>query len=169
MPRAAPPPASTSEPLAKYSEHLLEVRRDFVLFPDRVVVTARWLLRGRFEVVVPLGRLVPGHRRVIVRYRFFRYAGWVLAIGALTFAALYYPSRGENLSPVALCALAVAVAGALGTALAYPLRRLEFARFLTPTGRPGLDVGVGRGDAATFAAFVRAVDREIPRSQRAPR
>jgi len=65
--------------------------------------------------------------------------------------------------PLGYLALAVAVAGAVLIALSYPLRQLEFARFDTRSGRPGLDVGAGGGDRARFRAFVSAVQRQIRR------
>ncbi len=74
------------DPLATYSERLLEVRREFFLYPDRVVVKAHWLLKGNFEHTVRLENLKSDYRRLVVRYRVYRYAGWVLAVGSLLFA-----------------------------------------------------------------------------------
>ena len=78
---AAEDGSMTSEPLATYTEHLLEVRREFALYEDRVVVRARWLPRRRFEHVVKLAGLDAAVQEIVVRYRMYRYAGWILAIG----------------------------------------------------------------------------------------
>jgi hypothetical protein len=86
------------EPLATYSERFLEVRRRFALYPDRVVVEARWRWRGRFETTVPLGTLRPEVRYVTVRYRLHRYAGWALALSLLGLAAAVYRPGGTVLT-----------------------------------------------------------------------
>lgn len=157
------PSAVSGAPLATYSERLLEVRRDFALYPDRVVVTARWLLRGHYQHIVQLRNLTSGHKRLVIRYRMYRIAGWVLALGSLAFAAIYYSASGGPIGVAGYAALSVAVFGAVALALAYPLRRLEFARFDTRAGRPGLDIGGRSADDPRFTEFVRAVDREIRR------
>jgi hypothetical protein len=60
--------------LATHSERLLEVRRDFTLYADRIVVRARWFFTRRFEHVVQLTALtgevhfVRQVRRQIRRY-----------------------------------------------------------------------------------------------------
>jgi hypothetical protein len=77
----------STRPLATYSERLLEVRRDFTLYEDRIVVQARWFPQRRFEQVVKLATLKGEFRETTVRYRMYRYAGWLLAIGALSYAA----------------------------------------------------------------------------------
>jgi len=82
------------KPIATYTERLLEVRREFVLYEDQVIVRARWLLKGSFENVVKLATLKSEIQELTIRYRVYRYAGWVMAIGALGFAAAYYRAGG---------------------------------------------------------------------------
>ena len=150
-------------PLATYSERLLEVRRDFTLYDDRVVVQAWWLPRRRFEHVVKLTALTGEIQELTIRYRMYRYAGWVLAVGSLAFAACYYYAQGAALSIVGYVALAVTICGALFVALTYPQRRIRFARFRTKAGAIGLDVGNAGNDRATFDQFVQQVRRQIRR------
>lgn len=152
-----------SDPVAVYSERLLEVRREFLLYENRVVVKARWLARGSFEHTVKLGALQREPRRFTIRYRLHRYAGWVLAVGSLLFAMVYY--RGEHEGLFGYAALTLAVLGAIAVALTYPLRRIQFARFDPVSGRGGLDIGSAGNDEATFLGFVRAVEREIRRQR----
>lgn len=151
----------TSEPLATYTERLLEVRREFALHEDRVLVRARWLPKRRFERVVELAGLEGDVQEIVVRYRMYRYAGWILAIGALAFAACSYGAGGGPLGVGGYLALAVTVAGALLVAITYPNRRIHFARFSSRGGRIGLDVGSAGNDTATFQQFVEAVRRQI--------
>ncbi len=155
---------SSSEPLAVYTERLLEVRRRFVLYPDRVVVEARWLLKGSFEHTVRLASLKNQYRRLLVRYRLFWYAGWILAIGALLFAVAFHQAQGGPVGAGGYAMLAVAILGALMLVVTYPLRRLEFVRFDPKSGRGGLDIGLAGNDAQTFERFVRLVEQQVLRS-----
>jgi hypothetical protein len=156
---------TTDEPIATYTERLLEVRRDFTLYQDRVVVRARWLLKGRFESTVPLDTLSGETREVLVRYRMFRYAGWVMALGAIFFAMAYYSAEGGPIGILGYIALGLAVLGAAFTAATYPNRRIRFTRFDARSGRGGLDVGLAGNSAEAFHDFVEHVARQIARSR----
>jgi hypothetical protein len=151
------------DPLAAYSERLLEVKREFLLFPDHVVVRAQWLLKGRFEHTVRLSTLKSDYRPLVIRYRVFRYAGWVLALGGLFFAMVFYQSKGGPLGLWGYLTLGVAILGAVALAVTYPLRRLAFVRFDPKSGRGGLDIGSAGNDEAKFRGFVRAVQQQITR------
>lgn len=155
--------AVSTQPLATYSERLLEVRREFALYDDRVVVEARWLLNRRFEHVVKLATLNGEFQEITIRYRLYRYAGWILAIGALVFAMYYYNAQDAALPTIGYLALGVTIVGALLMALTYPNRRIRFARFRTRAGRIGLDIGSAGNDTAAFEQFVQQVRRQIRR------
>jgi hypothetical protein len=155
--------AVSTQPLATYSERLLEVRRDFTLYDDRVVVQARWFPNRKFEHVVKLASLKGAIQEITIRYRMYRYAGWVLAIGALAYAVCYYNAQGVALGAVGYVALSVTICGAVFMALTYPHRRIRFARFHTRAGRIGLDIGSAGNDLATFEKFVQQVRRQIHR------
>ncbi len=152
----------STQPLATYSERLLEVRRDFTLYHDRVVVQARWFPNRRFEHVVKLDTLRREVQEITIRYRMHRNAGWVLAVGALAYAACYYYAQGMTLQVVGYVALSVAICGAVLTALTYPNRRIRFARFRMRTGKIGLDIGSAGSDITAFEKFVQQVGRQIP-------
>lgn len=154
----------TAKPIATYTERLLEVRREFILYEDRIVVRACWLLRGRFEHVVRLATLKPEIRDLHIRYRLFRYAGWVLAAGALLFAIAYYGARDGAVGVFGHMAMGVMILGTGLMALTYPHRRLRFARFDPRAGRGGLDIGCAGNDMAAFKAFVETVRRRIARA-----
>ena len=153
----------STQPLATYSERLWEVRRDFALYDDRVVVRARWFLRRRFEHVVKLATLSGELQEITIRYRMYRYAGWLLAIGALAYAACYYNAQNTTLRTVGYVALIVTICGAASLALTYPDRRIRFAQFPSRAGRIGLDIGSAGNDSAAFEQFVRQVQRQIQR------
>jgi hypothetical protein len=153
-----------SEPRATYSERLLEVRREFALYDDRVVVRARWFPNRRVEHVVQLKAIKGEYKEIVVRYRLYRYAGWVLALGLLVFAMCYYRAQNAELGVFGYVALGVAIVGALLMAVTYPNRRIRFARFLTPKGRPALDIGCAGNDTAAFEKFAELVRRQIRRS-----
>jgi hypothetical protein len=147
--------------IATYTERLLEVRREFSLYEDCVVVRARWYLCRNYEHVVKLATLKGEFQQLTVRYRIHRYAGWVLAAGALVFAMTYYNSKGAALGSVGWVALGVLIVGAVATALTYRNRRIRFARFNSRSGRPGLDIGCAGNNVAVFEEFVGHVRRQI--------
>ena len=152
----------SAKPIATYSERLLEVRRELELYEDRVVVRASWFPRRRFENVVPLGGLRSALEEITIRYRVHRYAGGILAIGALGLAALYYRFR-DAMGVLGYLALAVAICGAVLLILTYPNRRIRFVRFRTRSGKAGLDIGSAGNDMATFERFVEQVRAQIRR------
>ena len=153
----------SDQPLATYSERLLEVRRDFALYADRVVVRARWFPRRTFEHVVKLADLTGKFEEITIRYRMYRYAGWVLAVAALVFAACFYYAQETGLRALGHVALAAAICGAVLLALTYPHRRIRFARFRAKSGRIGLDVG-STGNPDVFTRFVDQVSRQARRA-----
>lgn len=148
-------------PLATYSERLLEVRRDFSLFPDRVEVKARWLLKGTFQTTVRLDTLAPEPREFFVRYRVYRVAGWAMALSLLAFAMAVYSAAGAPVHPLGYLALAVGVPAAAVMLLTFPNRRIRFARFDARAGRGGLDVGCAGSNLEAFQAFLAATRRQI--------
>ena len=135
-----------------------------MLYDDRVVVQARWRLKGRFEHVVRLAALNSEIQELTIRYRLYRNAGWVLAVGALVFAAAYYNAKGEPLGIVGNIAMGVMILGAALMAMTYPNRRIRFARFNSKAGRPGLDIGCAGNDVAVFKGFVEQVRRRISKA-----
>jgi len=155
--------AVNTQPLATYSERLLEVRRDFALYEDRVVVQARWFPNRRFQHVVKLATLRGDFEEITIRYRMYRYAGWIVALGALVFAVCTYDAQGGTLGIVGYGALGVTICGIALMAATYAHRRIRFARFPTQAGPAGLDIGSAGNDSATFENFVCQVRRQIRR------
>lgn len=147
--------------IATYTERLLEVRREFALYEDRVVVQARWRLKGSFEHIVKLTTLKGDIQELTIRYRMYRYSGWVMAVGGLVFAMSYYYAAGGPLGIVGHIAMGVMILGSAFMALTYPNRRVRFARFNSKAGLPGLDIGCAGNDMAAFKKFVEQVRRQI--------
>jgi hypothetical protein len=163
MPRATD---HTRQPIATYTERLLEVRREFALYEDRVVVEAQWRLNKRFEHVVKLATLQGEIEELTIRYRMYRYAGWVMALGALVFAMSYYDAEGRALGIVGQIAMGVMILGAVFVALTYPNRRVRFVRFISKSGLAGLDIGCAGNEMAVFQKFVERVRRQIANASR---
>ena len=133
------------------------------MYDDRVVVQACWFPNRRFEHVVNLATLKGEFQEVTIRYRMYRYAGWVMAIGALVFAMCHYGAQGAALGALGYVALGLTICGAALLTLTYPHRRIRFARFHTQAGRAGLDIGNAGNDTASFETFVQQVRRQIRR------
>jgi hypothetical protein len=70
------------------------------LYDDRVVVQARWFPNRWYEDIVELASLKAEVQEITVRYRLYRYAAWLTAIGALAYAACYYYGQAKQLAPV---------------------------------------------------------------------
>ncbi len=153
------------KPIATYTERLLEVRREFVLYEDRVVVRAQWLLKGNFETVVKLAALKNEIKELTIRYRLYRYAGWVMAAGALAFAVAYYRAAGGSPGIVGQIAMGVMILGMAFMVLTSRNRRIRFARFNSKSGAAGLDIGCAGNDPAVFKEFVQQVRRQISKAQ----
>ncbi|MHB0955996.1 MAG: hypothetical protein ACYC0X_06400 [Pirellulaceae bacterium] len=148
-------------PIATYTERLLEVRREFALYQDRVIVQARWWPNKRYEHVVKLATLKSEIHELMIRYRLHRYAGWVMAVGALVFAMMYYNAQGGALGVIGYIAFGVMLLGAALLGVTYPNRRIRFVRFNTKSGRAGLDIGCAGNEMAVFQQFVEQVRRQI--------
>ena len=149
------------KPIATYTERLLEVRREFALYEDRVIVRARWLLKGSFENVVKLATLKADIQELTIRYRMYRYAGWVMAVGALAFAVAYYRAGDGPLGMLGHIAMGVMILGMAFMVLTSRNRRIRFARFNSKSGPAGLDIGCAGNDVSVFKEFVERVRRQI--------
>jgi len=150
-----------SEPIARYAERLLPVRRDFALYPDRVEVEARWLLGRRYRSTVRLSTLKPDHRPLQMRLKWHRYGIWTSVAGAAVVAVTMIPPRPGPLSWATIAGIALGAAGLLLALLTR--RRVLFARF-DPVRTPGgLDIACAGPQTEAFDAFVRRIEREIRR------
>jgi hypothetical protein len=156
--------AVDAKAIATYTERLLEVRREFALYRDRVVVQAQWRLKGKFTHVVKLAALDGEVQELTIRYRMYRYAGWVLMAGALVFALSYYYAEGRPPGTVGHIAIGVMILGATVRALTFLNRRVRFARFNSKSGHAGLDIGSAGNDIAVFEEFVKQVRRQIAKA-----
>lgn len=154
----------SDRPIATYTERLLEVQRDFALYPDRVVVTARWVLKGTFETVVRLATLRSEIQELTIRYRLFRYSSWIITAGGLLFAVAYFLARGGPLGMLGHVAVGTMILGMMLMGLTYQNRRIKFARFNSKSGRAGLDIGSAGNKPAAFKQFVEQVKRQIQKA-----
>ena len=152
------------EPLAVYRERMVQVQRVFALYPDRVVVRARWLLRGTHEMAIRLATLKSEPRQIIIRNRWFKHALLVVAIGVAV--ALLCGKADASRAYRLASAVGWGVAAA-GTAVAFmSYRKIVFARFDALSGRGGLDIAFAGSRREDFETFVRAVGKQIRKSQR---
>ncbi len=146
-------------PIATYTESLLQVRRSFVLFPDRVEVRASWLLGKTHTTTVRLSDLTARSTEFYVRNRWMKRA---LVLGSFAVAAAVVfgrPGQGPWAQRVSL--VAWVAAACCGLVLARTVRRVRFVRLLRPDGKAGLDLAQSGPDIARFEEFVAAVRRQI--------
>ncbi|MGI5865878.1 MAG: hypothetical protein ACOX6T_28000 [Myxococcales bacterium] len=149
-------------PIAKYTECLLQVRRELVLFEDRVEIEARWLLGGTHRMAVKLSDLTPRTTEFFVRNRWAKRA---ILIGSLAVAAAVVfgrPGQGPwaqsaGMVGWVLAAVCAAIAG-------LTIRKIRFVRLLRHDGKAGLDVAQAGPDAARFEDFLAAIKRQVRRA-----
>ena len=146
-------------PISTYRERLLQVRRDFELYPDRVDIRARWSLKGRFDSSVDLSGLDPKYRSFYIRNKLFKPAIVVLICGA---AILFFSGDLDKLramSPLPVLGSAVAL---VGLALSWlTSRRIRFVQFQARHDRAGLDIACAGPDKDSFSQFVSQVQKRI--------
>jgi hypothetical protein len=150
-------------PIATYRERLVQVRREFRLYRDRVVVQARWLSGRKYQNTIPLEGLDPKPSQARIRQRAFKRA---LPIALLAAAAAVVISRPgyEWLQPWLKYALygVFIVFGAVA-AISWP--KVLFIRFnARESKKPGLDIARAGPDASNFETFVEAVRTQIRRA-----
>jgi hypothetical protein len=154
--------APTEQPIAVYTERLVQVRRTMALYDDRIEVEARWLLGARHRITIRLASLTPRTTEIFVRNRWTKHA---ILLGSLAVAAAVVLGRpgygpwGERAS-----ALGWAAAGLCAAVAALTFRKVRFVRLLRPDGRPGLDIAHAGPDAGRFDGFVAAVKQQVRRA-----
>jgi len=148
-----------TDPIETYDERLLQVKRRFELYPDRIVVRARWLWRGTFETTVRLSTLDPRYRSFFIRNKLFKPS--MLVLGAGLIIALLSGNLDDlrTLSPLPVTGMAIAL---VGLALSWlTSRRIRFVHFPSREKGAGVDVGCAGREKANFDAFVSQVQRRI--------
>ena len=155
---------ATQSPMETYVERLVQVGRVFELYPDRVVVCAKWWWGRPYETTVPLASLNPNCVYQPIRYRLFKHGILALAIG-VALAVLFGRSDGTLFHQAALVGgWVIAAAGLAIGAITY--QRVMFARFPPRAGRGGLDIAQSGPDRERFEEFVKLVQRQIRKQNR---
>jgi hypothetical protein len=150
------------DPIATYHERLLQVGRRFELYPDRIVIRARWLWRGTFENTVPLAKLDPRYRSFHIRNKWFKPSMLVLSVGIAIALLSGDLDALRALEPLPVLGVTVAL---VGLALSWlTVRRIRFVHFPARDGGKGLDIGCAGREKAQFDAFVKEVQRRIRKS-----
>jgi hypothetical protein len=147
------------DPENTYQERLLQVARRFELYPDRVVVRARWLWKGRFDTTVPLGSLDPQYRSILIRNKLFKPAMAVLLVGLTLTLLSGDVEQLRAMAPLPVLGVCVTLVGVLLSWLTA--RRIRFVRFPSLGGGAGLDVGCAGPDKRNFETFVGELQRRI--------
>jgi len=147
------------DPIATYTERLLQVRRVFTLYPDKVVVDAHWLVKGSFRSTILLDSLKPACHEHHLRNKLFRKAALVATIGVVLVAWTVYPRIPSPLPILTIVAGVIAVAALALTAMTRP--RILFVHFDTREGKPGLDIARAGPDKTQFDNFVKLIQKQI--------
>lgn len=147
-------------PLANYRERLPQVRRDFELYPDHVLVRARWTLSGKeYTQRIELDTLKCDTTTFFIRQRWFKRALGIAAL-AVASAVVFSQPAYQHWNPWVVRGLYV-LAIAAGVVMAATARKVKFIRFVTSAGRPGLELAAIGPDAGRFDEFVAAVRKRV--------
>ena len=137
---------ATDFSLDMYVERLVQEARVFELYPDRVVVSAKWWWGRPYQTTVPLASLSPDCVYQPIRYRLFKHSILALAIG-IALVLLFGRPDGTWVQQAPLSA-AGRRRGAGFAAMTY--QRVMFARFPPRAGRGGLDIAQSGPDRERF-------------------
>lgn len=154
----------TMEPLATYIERLPQVTRTFTLYPDKVLVQAKWRFGGQFQNTIPLASLEPNPRTLLIRQHWHKYARWTFAAGAILAGLVIYAKGTTPLPPLAMAGGIIAALGMVLMMMTY--RKVPFVRF-DPAKKKGAGLDIARAgpDAANFESFIQLLRQHI-RDQR---
>ena len=147
------------DPIATYTERLLQVRRTFTLYDDKVVVDAHWLLRGHFRSTIPLASLTRDVKEHYIRNKLFKTGGLIAAVGVILVAWTVYPRLTWPPPIVTIIGAIIAIVGLVLSALTYP--KVLFVHFETREGKPALDIGRVGPDKARFNEFIMRIRKQI--------
>ncbi|HCF60453.1 MAG TPA: hypothetical protein DFS52_20940 [Myxococcales bacterium] len=149
-------------PLARYTERLLQVRRELALFEDRVEIEARWLLGGTHRTTVKLSDLTPRTTELFVRNRWAKRA---ILVGALAVSAAVVFGRPNQEPWVQSASMVGWVVTAICAVIAgLSFRKIRFVRLLRHDGKAGLDIAQAGPDALRFEDFLTAIKRQVRRA-----
>ncbi len=148
------------QPIATYRERLLQVRRDFMLFPDRIIVEARWLNGRRYRNTIPLHSLNPKPQQTMRRQRIFRRTLTIALLSAATAVVISRPGY-EILHPwLAYILYALFVFFGIVTLRAWP--KVLFIQFASrQEEKPGLDIARAGPDKRNFDTFIEQIRKQI--------
>jgi hypothetical protein len=155
------------DPIATYTERLLQVQRTFTLYPDHVQVQAHWRFGRNYTNNIPLDSLKPTTRETYIRYHFFRQALLIATIGLIFAVWPMYPRIPWPLPPYSIAGIIVTLIGLILAAFTYP--KILFLRFDSQKKAPGLDIARSGPDKAHFDDFVEAVRKQIKKQKNRPR
>ena len=155
--------ANQQPPLSTYADRLLQVRRQFLLYPDRVEVVATWTLGKKHHNVVKLTDLQQQPKTITIRNRWCKRSITVAMLAAATAVVISRPGYSDWMRQAANAVWGVA--GAAAVVAVATFRKSRFARFARYDGTPGLDIGSAGPDARRFNEFTQAVQKQI-RKQR---
>jgi hypothetical protein len=147
------------DPIRTYRERLIQVRRRFELYTDRVDIQAKWLLRGEFVSSVRLQALDPQFRSFYIRNKLFKPSMFMLVIG---FSIVFLAGDVDRLRALAPVSVVGVVVTLVGIAMSWlTSRRIRFVQFPARGGDAGLDIGCAGPDRKAFDSFVSEVQRRI--------
>ena len=150
------------EPISTYRERLIQVKRRFELYPDRVDIRAQWLFKGRFDSSVQLRPLDPQYQSFYIRNKLFKPSVVVLIAGLLLLFLSGDIEQLRAMSPLAVSGITVTV---VGLALSWlTSRRVRFVQFQSRNGAARLDIACAGPDKRTFDSFVGQVQQRIKRA-----
>ncbi len=155
---------ASDSPIGTYAERLVQVGRLFELYPDRVVVTARWWWGRPIVTTVSLASLNSDYQFQFIRYRLFKHGLLIAAIGVAV-ALLLGRTDGSFLQQAARVGGWAIMAFGLATSV-MTYQRVVFARFAARAGRGGLDVAQSGPDRNRFEEFLKLVQRQIRKQTR---
>ncbi|MDQ8183864.1 hypothetical protein [Pelagicoccus sp. SDUM812005] len=140
------------DPIAKYNERRHAGKRDFELYPDRLIISGKNYLSSEFKTDLPLEGIRPEKEYITCRNATFK-TGFYFLIGP--FIAWHVMVRGLDFDPYAEGPMLMWFAGLAGIILILVgLKKERYTCFKSSAGVTVLNVAKNRKTDKNFDVFI---------------
>lgn len=152
------------EPLATYSDKSHAGIRNYRLYPDRIAVTHRDVIKGEAEATIRLEDMNPDFEKFAVRGAMLWAGVWILLVASLIYWTLIELTHVDPFGTFAGFFLALCFVGVFVAVVG--LKKQRFVRFRNVGGTPALDVFREGPKKHEFDAFLLQLGEAIQNARK---
>ncbi|MDQ8183847.1 hypothetical protein [Pelagicoccus sp. SDUM812005] len=151
-------------PIATYKERRHEGKRDFELYPDRLIITGKNYLSADFKSDIPLDNIRPEKEIVSGRNSTFK-AG--LAFPVMAYAGWRIMVDGFNIDSYAEGPMLMWVLALVGVVMILTgIRKEEYTCFKSDAGVTVLNIARNRKGEREFEEFVSKLENQLKKQDK---